>query len=103
LGRLTGQSQGTSVELLAALEYYDGSGPFSGYVNLTLPDGSRLFCRYSGRAQLNNKGITLIDGRLQVFLGTGPYAGVRGEGTLRATRNGPVASLLITSIELHIQ
>ena len=103
VGRLTGQTQGFSVELLAALEYYDGSGPFSGYVTLGFQDGSSLVCRYSGQARLDKSGTTIIDGHLQVFLGTGRYTGARGEGTLRATRSGPIASLLNTSIDLHAQ
>lgn len=103
LERLTGQSQGTSVEMLTAFEYLDGSGPVSGYVNLTFADNSSLFCRYSGQVRLNNSGATIIDGRLQVFLGTGRYVGARGEGTFRATANGPEASLLLTNMILHVQ
>jgi hypothetical protein len=61
-------------------DYINGSGPFSIYDNLTLNDGSVLWCKVNGTTTVVG-GISRSEGTVTVLGGKGKYEGAKGEGT----------------------
>ncbi|MEQ1948008.1 MAG: hypothetical protein ABL995_12515 [Bryobacteraceae bacterium] len=104
--RLTGPSNykgsPVSVEVAVAVEYINGDGPYSGFMNFDFADGT-ILCRYTGAAERDKAGNTVVSGKLEPFLGTGAYANVRGTGRVVGTRSGVVGSPLENRIELRLQ
>ena len=88
-GRLTGNTTidgaPADAELLAQVNYDQGSGPFTGFWTFTFGDGSDLVLAYSGTATKTGDDTSIV-GDLTVFGGTGSYASVTGGGTLRGER-----------------
>ena len=88
-GRLTGDTtingEPASAELLAQVNYDDGSGPFTGFWTFTFGDGSNLALRYSGQATKSGDDTAIV-GELTVLGGTGSYTSVTGGGTLHGER-----------------
>lgn len=115
IGRLTGDGRAvvtrtgafasriSEVELLAAVDYVDGSGPFTGFVTLESDDGSLIGMRYAGVAQRASDGSTRIRGSLTVIASTGQFAGMRGEGSVEASRTGVVGAPLDTRVALTLR
>ena len=106
LGTLAGETElaGRSVKMEAeyALDYVDGTGPFRGYWTITWPGGELLAFTYEGTTTAAGDRST-IDGDLEVLGGTGAYAAVTGDGTVRAVRSGPVGSPVDYDVELRLE
>jgi len=68
------------MELLASLEYHDGTGPFTGYITLSWLDGRLLGMRYLGGAVRHADGSTSVEGTLTILGGDGAYTGAIGRG-----------------------
>ncbi|MEQ1886049.1 MAG: hypothetical protein ABL967_13375 [Bryobacteraceae bacterium] len=104
--RLTGpatyKGSPVSVEVAAAVEYINGDGPYSGFMNFDFADGTVL-CRYEGTAERDNAGNTVVRGVLEPYVGTGAYVNVRGTGRVVGTRSGAVGSPLENRIELRLR
>ena len=91
-GRLEGDavinSEPVQVELLAALEYENGTGSFTGFITLNWPSGDALVMRYVGGAVRDAGGNTTVTGALTVLGGTGSYARSTGSGQVHGFRSG---------------
>jgi hypothetical protein len=93
--RLTGSFdiEGTPipVEVVGTSLYQDGTGPFTGAMTLTYPNGDELGLRFDAVVQPSGEG-TAVAGSLQVIGGTGVLAGVTGSATMTGGRVGPLGS-----------
>ncbi len=83
------------VEVLASVDYLNGSGPFAGSMTLTYPDGSLLTFRQPGFATFDSTTqITTLKSQMTVVGGTGTAANAKGSGSYVGTRStvlgGPV-------------
>jgi hypothetical protein len=94
--RLTGTAtlngEAVDIEVLANVAYRNGSGPFFGFLNVTLPDDSILSLRMDGTATRDAEGVTEFEAKLAVLGGTGVYENATGEGTFTGYRNAALGS-----------
>lgn len=75
----------------AIFDLTDGVGPNHGYVVHTFEDGSTSVERYSGAVlEGQSGGRHAVGGTFECIRGTGRFEGIRGEGTWRAERYGPL-------------
>lgn len=104
--RLTGVGASTggqvAVEVLGAIDYRLGSGPFTGFLNLDFGGGDLLLCKYDGRAEALVGGTRVL-GRIDVLAGGGVLAAVAGHGRLVGFRAGPVGAPLASTISLVLR
>lgn len=93
--RLTGSFDigGTAipVEVVGTSLYQDGTGPFTGAMTLTYPNGDELGLRFDAVVQPSGEG-TAVAGSLQVIGGTGVLADVTGSARMTGGRVGPLGS-----------
>lgn len=80
------------VEVLANVAYHNGSGPFFGFIDITLPDDSILSMRMDGTAARDSEGKTVFEAKLEVVGGTGVYENTTGRGTFTGFRNAALGS-----------
>jgi hypothetical protein len=95
VGPTTVNGVAASVELLASVDYVNGSGEFFGFVTLTLDDDSMLTMRMTGHAVKDGAtGDTHFTSDLRVIGGTGVYTNAKGSGGFVGSREvvlgGPV-------------
>lgn len=83
--------QKVETEILAYLNYVDGTGPSGGYLTITTVDEDSLVFSLSLTAANKNDRFE-ISGRADVIGGTGRFADVTGSGSGVGVRNGPVGS-----------
>jgi quercetin dioxygenase-like cupin family protein len=105
--RLTGSStvggQAVGVELLGAVSYTDGSGPFSAFVTFTFPDGSTLGAQMQGSAVAAAGGAsTAFAATIGVVGGTGRYAPVRGTGTFVGSRTAALGGAVAATFDFVV-
>lgn len=104
-GRLTGTTtidgRPAQAELLAQVDYVDGSGPFVGFWTFTLGDASSLVLSYAGEATRSGTD-TMITGDLRVLGGTGTFATATGGGTLRGERTTQLGGDVDYHFTLHL-
>lgn len=79
------------VEVVGTSLYRDGTGPFTGAMTLSYPNGDELGLRFDAIVQPSGEG-TAVAGSLQVIGGTGVLAGVTGSATMTGGRVGPLGS-----------
>ena len=90
-GTTTWGNQSATVQLLADVNYVNGSGEFGGYVTITRADGTVLSLRLSGAAVAATDRTTFAGG-VVLFQGTGRFAGAVGTGTMRGFRTAALGS-----------
>ena len=90
-GTTTWGNQMATIQLLADVNYVNGSGSFGGYVTVTRADGTVLSLRLTGDAVAAADRTTFAGG-LALFQGTGRYAGALGTGTMRGFRTAALGS-----------
>lgn len=82
-----------SATLTAALtDFTKGEGTFVAYWKLTLTDGSTLFWKWSGPANVEGTTTNFPEGPIKFIKGTGKFAGANVAGTMRARRVAPLAT-----------
>lgn len=104
-GRIAGSgtlgSTLVDAEILVALDYREGTGPFTGYLTLTYANGDRLGFSLVGSAVAEGD-VSTIEGALTAIGGTGALEAVTGTGTLSGTRAGPVGSPVSYRLDLSL-
>ena len=90
-GTTTWGNQSATVQLLADVNYVNGSGSFGGYVTITRADGTVLSLRLTGNA-VAAAARTTFAGGLALFQATGRFAGAVGTGTMRGFRTAALGS-----------
>ncbi len=67
-------------------DFVNGSGKIEGYAQWQFDDGSRIEASYSGEAKAAADGGITFAAQYKEVVGTGRYAGLRGEGTFTGRR-----------------
>jgi quercetin dioxygenase-like cupin family protein len=91
------------VDLLGAVTYRSGSGPFSGFITFTFPDGSTLGVSMQGMtvASADTKNASFI-ATLGVIDGTGRYEGAAGTGTFTGSRTAALGAAVAATFDLRL-
>lgn len=90
------------VELLGSVAYATGSGPFSGFLTFTFPDGSVLGTQVQGLATRGADGVTQLASTLGVINGTGRYLGTTGTGTFTGSRDAALGQPVRATFEIGV-
>jgi hypothetical protein len=69
-----------------SFDFVKGSGRISGYAQWQFDDGSRIEASYTGEAKAAADGGITFMAQYRDVVGTGRYAGLRGEGTFTGRR-----------------
>ena len=104
---LTGASslddQPVDVEMLASVDYVDGSGPFFGFLTFTFADGSTLGFTMQGSAHLDPAADeTTFASTLAVIGGTGTYAATTGSGVFIGKRTAELGGDVAATFDLGL-
>jgi hypothetical protein len=103
-GPTTINGSAATVEVLANVNYRNGSGPFYGFITFTLADDSSLTLKMDGEASLNTTtGTTTFVSTLSTLGGTGIYASSSGSGTFTGSRTTALGGAVHMDVllELH--
>jgi hypothetical protein len=101
-GNATADGAPVGIELLGSVDYTNGTGPFSGFLTFTYPDGSTLAASMQGSASANPDGSTAFAATLGVIGGTGQYATSTGTGTFTGTRTAALGSDVSATFDLEL-
>lgn len=105
--RLTGTTtidgSPANVEMLGNVAYTNGNGPFFGFLDITLENGSILSMRMDGTATKNAAGVTSFDAKLEVIGGTETYNGATGQGHFTGTRPAELGSPLQMEVQATVR
>jgi hypothetical protein len=103
IGTSTVDGQKVGVDMLGAVTYTGGNGPFSGFVTFSFPDGSTLAVSMQGmtRASADTKNATFL-ATLGVITGTGRYVKAAGTGTFAGTRTAALGSTVAATFDLKL-
>jgi|TARA_B110000114_G_scaffold175083_1_gene204295 hypothetical protein len=95
------------VEFLGVVNYTDGSGPFGGFVTVTLDNGSILGLAVDGQGLSLAKGGGTADARfggsITVISGTGDFKKVQGIGTMTGSRASTLGSPVAIKFNLTLK
>lgn len=92
------------VEMLGNVDYKSGSGPFFGFITLTIADGSQLAMRMDGKAVLNETTKdTRFESPLEIIGGTGRWVKATGKGEFTGNRRGALGSEVELSVGVTIK
>lgn len=107
VGRLTSQVQvageAVTFEVMVALEYVNGSGPFSGFVSLLWPNGDAVACSYEGVVVRDASGNSNWSTGVHVIDGSGRFKGSSGSGTVAGFRNVALGGSVQYTVDLAIR
>lgn len=105
--RLTGTAtlngETVDVEILANVAYHNGSDPFFGFIDVTLPDDSILSMHMEGTASRDAAGVTAFEADLAVVGGTGVYENATGKGTFTGSRSAALGSPVHLDVRANVQ
>jgi len=102
-GTTTVNGAAATVELLANVNYRDGSGSFDGFITLTLPDTSAITFRMNGQATFNaTTNATSFYSPLTVVGGSGSYASASGQGTFIGSRTTDLGGAVHVDLQLEL-
>ena len=91
------------VELLGAVNYGSGNGPFTGFVTFTYPDGSTLASYMQGDTVASDDGTNAVfTATMGVIDGTGTYEGAKGVGTFTGTRDASLGTAIGAEFDIRI-
>lgn len=93
-----------NVEMLATVNYTNGSGDFDGVITFTYPDGSTLGFDMVGGATVASTDTTeaTFHSDLVVISGTGKYATAAGTGTFDGSRKDALGGAVEMTFALRI-
>ncbi|MEI7999940.1 MAG: cupin domain-containing protein [Actinomycetes bacterium] len=102
-GDTTIGGEAVRLDLTAQINYTDGSGPWTGLMTLTWPDGTTLGGTIQGATVATNDGGASFVGTIGVIGGTGRFAGATGgSGTYVGSRPGALGSPITATIDLTL-
>jgi hypothetical protein len=101
-GTATSDAGPVAVELLGAVDYQTGAGPFSGFVTYSWSDGSTLAVRMQGLARAGSDGSTTFSATLGVIGGTGRYATATGTGVFTGSRTTALGGNVDSTFALRL-
>ena len=103
-GTATVDGQAVGVELQGNVDYTKGSGPFSGFVTFTFPDGATLGVSMQGVATADAAaGSTAFTATLGVIGGTGKYvATTAGSGVFTGERTTALGGNVHSTFDLQL-
>ncbi|HSI72628.1 MAG TPA: hypothetical protein VK934_05585 [Fimbriimonas sp.] len=91
-----------TVEMLANVDYTNGSGDFFGFLTLSYGDSS-LTMRMDGEAVKNAAtGVTAFSSELTVLGGSGEYNNATGSGEFTGSRDGALGSLAHIDVNVAV-
>ncbi len=104
LGTATLDGQPVGVEMLANVNYLNGSGPFFGFITFTFADGSTLGVSMQGQATVAGAGSTdtSFASTLGVIGGTGTYVNDTGYGTFTGARTAALGGQVSATFDLQL-
>jgi hypothetical protein len=103
IGASSLDDQPVDVEMLASVDYVDGSGPFFGFLTFTFADGSTLGFTMQGNAQLDSTADeTAFVATLGVIGGTGTYAATTGSGVFVGQRTAELGGDVAATFDLGL-
>ncbi|WP_144241325.1 hypothetical protein [Fimbriimonas ginsengisoli] len=102
-GPSTLNGNAVTVEVLANVDYTNGSGQFFGFITVTLADSSLLTMHMTGTATKNlTSGNTAFSANLTVVGGTGVYANATGSGHFNGSRTGVLGAPVHMDVEASV-
>jgi quercetin dioxygenase-like cupin family protein len=91
------------VDITVQVDYTEGSGPWTGILTITWPDGSRLGATIAGATLATTDGGAQFGSTLGVIGGSGRYAAVTGgSGTYMGSRPGAIGAPLSVEVSLRL-
>lgn len=102
-GTTTVNGSSATVELLADVNYRNGSGEFGGFITVTLADASAITLKMNGQATFNSTtGTTTFYSPLTVVGGSGQYASSSGQGVFTGRRTTDLGGAVHVDLELEL-
>jgi hypothetical protein len=102
-GTSTVDGQPVMVELLGAVNYDNGAGPFSAFVTFTYGDASTLGATMQGTTTVDAAtGTSTFAATLSVIGGTGRYATATGTGTFTGTRTAALGGSVMATFDIGL-
>ena len=99
--------QSASVEFLGSVDYVNGTGPFNGFITVTMDNGDKLGLNVSGRGLSLAKDSSTADARfsgsIEIIGGTGKYKNARGIGTMTGSRAAALGSPVAMKFNLTLK
>ena len=102
-GTATDATGPVQVQLLGAVSYTGGVGPFSGFVTFTFVDGSVLGTQIQGAATKDANGVTRFESTMGVLNGTGRYLGATGTGIFTGSRDAALGQPVRATFALQLE
>jgi len=102
-GTATDATGPVQVQLLGAVAYTGGAGPFSGFVTFTFADGSVLGTQIQGVATKDASGVTQFEATMGVLNGTGRYLGATGTGIFTGSRDAALGQPVEATFALRLE
>lgn len=92
------------VEMLATVNYTNGSGDFDGVITITYPDASTLGFRMVDGSTVAATDTTdaTFHSEIEVIDGSGAYAGATGSGTFDGTRKDALGGAVDMTFEFRL-
>ncbi len=101
-GKTTVRGESVDIERISVYEYTNGSGPITGFLTLTWPDGSRLSMRVGGQTEQTDAGAKIF-ATLRVFGAKGAWRGYTGMGLMQGIRKGPIGTPVEYEFSIDLQ
>ena len=102
-GATTFEGKGGRTLLQGSVWYVGGSGPFNGFLTITLDDGSTLGLDVTGTAAKSpTTDVTDFKATLVVIGGSGAYANSTGGGELTGRRDGALGTAVRFDVDLEL-
>jgi hypothetical protein len=102
VGTATVNGAPVGIELLGAVSYENGSGPFAGFTTFSFADGSTIGVSMQGMATVGSGGTTTFDATLGIIGGTGQYSTVTGDGTFTGSRTAALGTDVDATFTLQL-
>lgn len=102
-GTATIDGETVRVDITVQVDYTDGSGPWTGILTITWPDGSKVGATMAGATLATTDGGAQFGSTLGVIGGRGRYAAVTGgSGTYVGSRPGAIGAPLSVEVSLRL-
>ena len=100
-GETTIKGQKVALERVSVYQYEDSSGPISGFLTMTWPDGSTVSLSVSGQTEQTASGARIF-ATLRAFAATGAWKGYGGMGLMQGVRKGPIGTPVVYDFAIEL-